>query len=80
MVQKLAEEGLKLLETGMMNHIEDSIFELRPSIYRLFCYLDQGDQSFILLNGFLKNTQRTPDSQKSLARALIADYLAGRRG
>ena len=74
-IQKLREEGVNLLGTEMMGWIEDSIYELRPGPFRLFCYLDSVSGTFILLNGFRKKTQRTPESEKSKARVLVGAYL-----
>jgi phage-related protein len=74
-LQKLAEEGLNLLNTEMMDRIEDSIYELRPGPFRILCYLDNQAESFILLNGFRKQTAKTPESAKAQARELAKAYL-----
>jgi phage-related protein len=74
-VQKLREEGLNLLATTMMKRIEDNIYELRPGDYRILCYLDNDPQCFVLLNGFLKQSRRTPEAEKSRARRLAQAYV-----
>ena len=65
--------GLDLLNTQMMDNIEDDIFELRAGRYRVFCFLDRPDK-FVVLNGFLKKTRQTPESEKQKARHLRDEY------
>ena len=74
-IEKLTEHGLTLLNSSMLDNIEDGIFELRMGPYRVFCYYDRQSDVFMLLNGFRKQTQRTPESQKARARALVSQYL-----
>ena len=72
---KLTRHGLTLLNTSAMDNIEDDIYELRVGPYRVFCFYDRQSGVFMLLNGFRKRTQRTPESQKARARALVNQYL-----
>ena len=72
---KLRQNGLTLLNSSRMDNIEDDIYELRVGPYRVFCYYDRQSDVFMLLNGFRKQTQRTPESQKARARALVNQYL-----
>ena len=74
-IEKLTEHGLALLNSSMMDNIEDAIYELRVGPYRVFCFYDRQSGAFVLLNGFRKQTQRTPESQKARARALVNQYL-----
>ena len=74
-IDKLTEHGLTLLNSSMMDNIEDDIYELRVGPYRVFCYYNRQSDVFMLLNGFRKQTQRTPESQKARARALVNQYL-----
>ena len=73
-VDNLIHEGLALLNTNMMDNIEDDIYELRGGRYRVFCYYDRRSNLFLLLHGFRKRTQRTPEGQKARARSLVAQY------
>ncbi len=73
-IDRLERIGLGLLNTAMMDNIEDDIYELRARHYRVFCYYDRGQAQFILLNGFRKRTQRTPLREIALARRLVAEY------
>ena len=77
-VGRLNEHGLALLRSSMMDNIEDDIYELRVGPYRAFCFYDRQSGAFVLLNGFRKQTQRTPESQKARARALVKQYLESR--
>ena len=70
--------GLALLNSSMMDNIEDAIYELRVGPYRVFCFYNRRSDVFMLLNGFRKQTQRTPESQKARARALASQYLDSR--
>jgi len=74
----LGEHGFTLLNSSRMDNIEDDIYELRAGPYRVFCYYDRQSDVFMLLNGFRKQTQRTPESQKARARALVNQYLDSR--
>lgn len=73
-VGNLIQEGLALLNTNMMDNIEDDIYELRAGNYRVFCYYDRHSNLFLLLHGFRKRTQRTPGGQIARARSLIRQY------
>ena len=73
--RKLEQQGLVLLNTSMMDNIVDDIYELRVGPYRIFCFYDRRSATFVLLNGFRKQTQRTPEGQISRARALANQYL-----
>ena len=44
-VTKLREVGLALLETSMMDNIEDDTYELRPGSHRVFCFYDRARNS-----------------------------------
>jgi len=55
----------------------DWLYEIRVSsgnnIFRIFCFFDEG-QLVILLNGFQKNTQKTPKSEIERAEKLKTKY------
>lgn len=73
-INSLEQEGLGLLNTAMMDNIEDDIYELRARNYRVFCLYERGRDRFILLNGFRKRTDRTPQREIVLARRLVSEY------
>ena len=75
---KLPLHGLTLLDTSAMDNIDDDIYELRIGPYRVLCFYDRQFDVFMLLNRFRKRTQRTPESQKARARALVNQYLEAR--
>jgi len=71
-IRKLKEKGLSL---GMpyLKHIDEEIWELRPLRDRiLFAYFD--NNKFVLLNIFMKSTQRTPKKEIEKAKRLLEDY------
>lgn len=56
-----------------MKHLEGEIWELRPLRDRiLFFYYEKG--AFILLNCFMKKTQKTPKKEIAKAKKLINDF------
>ena len=56
----------------------DSLFEARiklgSNIWRVFCFFDQG-KLVILLNGFVKKTQKTPKKEIAKAKKLMEQYF-----
>jgi len=61
-------------------HITDSkgIYEVRvevgSDIYRVFSFIDK-DKVIILINGFQKKTQKTPQNEIALAEKLRKEYF-----
>lgn len=47
--------------------------QLGSDIWRVFCFFDQG-KLVILLNGFVKKTQKTPRKEIDKALALMNSY------
>ena len=73
----LQEKGNQLREP-YSKHGEDGIFELRckfgSDITRvMYFFFDRG--KIILINGFVKKTQKTPVAEIQLAKARRADYM-----
>lgn len=62
--------------------IRDGIYEIRAShnsnIYRAFFIFDEGN-IVMLLNGYQKKTQKTPDSEINMALKLKKEYYAGKK-
>lgn len=77
-IQKLAEEGLRLLGTNMLTTIEGYVgdfYELRVGQIRIGVYLDTFTNRFILLHGWRKKKQRQPrDIDEAFSR--LEDYLS----
>lgn len=71
-VRMLEKKGLTL-GNNYIKHIEGDIWELRPIRDRiLFAYID--NNKFILLNQFVKKSQKTPKSEITKAKRLLEDY------
>ena len=78
----LEEKGNQLREP-YSKPLEDGIFELRckqgSNIYRaLYFFYYQG--KIIVTNGFVKKTQKTPASVKSLAKKMRKEYIERMEG
>lgn len=70
--KKLSEHGFDInqnFKALAMKKLEDDMYELRPPNFRILFTYKHG--VFYLLNGFLKESKKTPASQKDKAR----DYI-----
>lgn len=72
----LEKYGAALTEPHV-KHIEGKLWELRiksaSDISRIFYFIAIG-QNIVLLHGFVKKTQRTPDREIRIANAYLEDY------
>ena len=79
-VELLREEGPALREP-FSKLLEDGIFEIRTKfgsdITRVLYFFVIGKR-VVLTNGFVKKTQKTPQSEITLAKQYRADYLTRR--
>ncbi|MGL5575605.1 MAG: type II toxin-antitoxin system RelE/ParE family toxin [Sarcina sp.] len=68
-----------LKETGTsigaptIRNLEGNIYKVRALDSRMFFFRD-GD-TFIMLSHFIKNTQKTPEKEKAIARKRVKEYL-----
>jgi phage-related protein len=76
-------EAIETLEKVPSNYLKsiigtDGLFEARiqlgSDIWRVFCFFDRG-RLVILLNGFVKKTQRTPKNEIEKANQLMIKYF-----
>ena len=62
-----------------LKHIEntDGLYEIRvqsgSDIFRIFCFFDEG-KLIVLVNGFQKKTQKTPQNEIKLAIKIKLEY------
>lgn len=67
----------EILSRKFVKRIEEGIFELRAesggNSYRIFFIFDEGN-SVLLLNGFMKKTQKIPRREIELAKKLKYEY------
>jgi len=71
-INQLSKKGLALGEP-YIKRIDNNIWELRPLRDRiLFAYC--GNNRFMLLNVFMKATNKTPSREKEKAKRLLEDY------
>ena len=75
-------EAIETLERVPKNYLKaitgtKGLYEARISlfsnIWRVFCFFD-GDKLVILLNGFMKKTQKTPKKEIEKALRLMKEY------
>ena len=72
-------EDLRIVPDKFLKHITGTLglYELRvkvgSDIFRIFCFFDS-DNLIILINGFQKKTQKTPDSEIKKALQLKSEY------
>lgn len=72
-IRMLKQNGLEIGEP-FLKHLEGNIWELRPLRDRiLFVYYS--NRKFILLNIFLKKTQKTPRREIEKAKSMFEDYI-----
>lgn len=85
-VQEKIEYVFKIIRTvqkvpkKFLDHITgtEGLYEIRiefeSNIYRIFCCFDKG-HLVVLLNGFQKKTQKTPESEINFALELKGEYF-----
>ncbi len=75
-------EAVEFLERVPENYLKSikgrrGLYEIRiqlgSNIWRVFCFFDE-DRLVILLNGFVKKTQKTPRRELDLASKLMMEY------
>ncbi|MGL4451051.1 MAG: type II toxin-antitoxin system RelE/ParE family toxin [Sarcina sp.] len=72
-----------LKETGTsigaptIRNLEGNIYKVRALDSRMFFFRD-GD-TFIMLSHFIKNTQKTPEKEKAIARKRVKEYLESKK-
>lgn len=71
-IELLSRNGLALNEI-YIKHIDNKIWELRPLRDRIL-FASWYNNTFILLNIFMKQTQKTPIREIEKAKRLLEDY------
>ncbi len=78
----LSDNGHELREP-YSKHLSEGIFELRAKVgsdITRVLYFFYVDRQIILTNGFIKKTQKTPQSEIDKAKSYRADYLRRKEG
>ena len=76
--------SLRIVPKKYFDHMTgtDGLFEIRiqvsNNIYRVFCFFDEGNL-VILLSGFQKKTQKTPQKEIKKAERLKQEYYEKKR-
>lgn len=71
-LEMLKERGTSIGAPTIRN-LEGNIYKIRVLDSRMFFFRD--DDTFIMLSHFIKNTQKTPEKEKSIARKRSKEYL-----
>jgi phage-related protein len=71
-VEKVPEKYFKHISSS--NWLFEIRVEVSSNIYRVFCFFDKG-KLIILLNGFQKKSQKTPQNEIQLAEKLMKEYF-----
>lgn len=78
-------EQVERIPSTYLKYIEgtNGLFEVRVqlgnNIFRIFCFFD-GDKFVVLLTGFQKKTQKTPQSEINRAVKLMNEYYKEKKG
>ena len=71
-IENLSKYGVSMGEP-MVKHIGNKIWELRPLKHRILFF--ENTDSYVLLNYFIKSTNKTPIKEIIKARKRMNDYL-----
>ncbi len=72
---RLLEDKGTWLGNPYVKHLDDGIWELRPTPERILFFMDDGG-TFVLLHHFHKKTQKTPPQEIKTAKNRREDYLS----
>jgi phage-related protein len=75
-INQLGEHGT-IIGEPFVKHIEDDIWELRPTKDRIFFFCWHGN-SFVLLHHYVKKTQKTPRREIEQAKRNKMDFIERR--
>lgn len=71
-INQLSKNGLAIGKP-YIKHLEDDIWELRPLRDRIL-FSTWNNNEFILINNFIKKTQKTPKKEIEKAKRLLKEY------
>jgi phage-related protein len=70
--------AMERVPAKFLKYIEEGIYEVRvevgSNIFRVFCFFDDG-QLVVLINGFQKKTQKTPNNEILAAKKIKKEYF-----
>ncbi len=72
-LELLAELGTRI-QAPHAKHLEDALWELRPTPHRLIYFAHTG-RVFVILHAFTKKTQKTPRREIGIARRRMQDVI-----
>ena len=78
LVKQLASVGAQQLVRMSKGEKMNDVWQLRSGRHRIFFFYDSGSQTYVLLNGFLKQSNRTPLAELAGAQRLRSAWLSSR--
>ncbi|MBI4308676.1 MAG: type II toxin-antitoxin system RelE/ParE family toxin [Chloroflexi bacterium] len=73
--QLMGQEGIQGLPPGWVEKMND-VWQLRRGRHRVFFFADDERRCYVLLNGFRKESRRTPAQHLDLAESLRKEYFS----
>lgn len=73
-VEQLRNRGAQGLAQITLAKKMNDVWELRPQPHRIFFFFDPGSQTYVLLQGYRKKSQKTPPGEIEMAERLRAEY------
>jgi phage-related protein len=73
-VERLRERGAQELAQIALAKKMNDVWELRPKSHRIFFFFDSGQQTYVLLQGYRKKSQKTPSNEIEMAERLRTEY------
>ncbi len=73
-VERLRNRGVQELAQIALAKKMNDVWELRPKPHRIFFFFDSGRQTYVLLHGYRKKSQKTPPGEVEMAERLRTEY------
>ena len=73
-VERLRNRGTQELAQIALAKKMNDVWELRPKSHRIFFFFDSSRQTYVLLHGYRKKSQKTPPDEIEMAERLRTEY------
>lgn len=74
-LERLAKDGSERLARQGLSEKMNDVWQLRVGAHRIFYFWHAEARQYVILNGFRKQTRKTPPSQLQRAEALRSEHL-----
>lgn len=75
LVERLSQSGSQQLVAMQKAEKMNAVWQLRPGRHRVFYFWYPQARRYVLLNGFLKKSDKTPRNELTRAETLRAEHL-----